>query len=533
MNAHAAGQHWWHGATLYQVYVRSWRDSDGDGYGDLRGVISGLDYLALAGGGRRLAVADDALPRSRLGLRRLGLPGRPSRARHHGRPRRAGRAGGRAGHAGAAGPGAQPHQQRPPLVRGRPVGPGGGAPQLLHLGRPGARRRAPEQLAERDRRARVDVRRRQRPVLPAQLPAQPAGPELAGAGRPRGVRRDPAVLVRPGDRRVPHRRRARPVQGRRSARRPAGGPGPHGRPVRPGPGVQRQPPGVARGVPGLAGDRRDLLPAPAAARRDLGERPGQDGRLSRPRRRAPADVQLPGHLRRLHRRGAVRRGGRDPRRPARRGVPGVDGVQSRHQPVPDPLVRRGRGQSPAGAAGAGDTAGRIRSVLRGRDRDDRREHPGRGQPGRDQRRCRGPDGARPVPDAHAVGRLPDGGLHRPRRPALAAHRRARRAQRGPPAGRPRLDAPVLPGAARAAPRRVRRHDRRLHAAARPARGLGVPGGRPGGRGQLRRRARLPGRADGPAAAVHQPGRRRAGAGRAGRRLGPWEGVIVRDGGAVT
>jgi alpha-glucosidase len=49
MNAHAAGQHWWQGATLYQVYVRSWRDSDGDGYGDLRGVISGLDYLAWLG----------------------------------------------------------------------------------------------------------------------------------------------------------------------------------------------------------------------------------------------------------------------------------------------------------------------------------------------------------------------------------------------------------------------------------------------------------------------------------------------------
>src|SRR6185312_17172421 len=49
MNAHAAGQHWWQGATLYQVYVRSWRDSDGDGYGDLREVISGLDYLAWLG----------------------------------------------------------------------------------------------------------------------------------------------------------------------------------------------------------------------------------------------------------------------------------------------------------------------------------------------------------------------------------------------------------------------------------------------------------------------------------------------------
>jgi alpha-glucosidase len=49
MNPRASGPGWWHGATLYQIYVRSWRDSDGDGYGDLRGVIAGLDYLAWLG----------------------------------------------------------------------------------------------------------------------------------------------------------------------------------------------------------------------------------------------------------------------------------------------------------------------------------------------------------------------------------------------------------------------------------------------------------------------------------------------------
>jgi len=36
---------WWRSATLYQVYVRSFQDSGGDGYGDLRGIISRLDYL--------------------------------------------------------------------------------------------------------------------------------------------------------------------------------------------------------------------------------------------------------------------------------------------------------------------------------------------------------------------------------------------------------------------------------------------------------------------------------------------------------
>jgi alpha-glucosidase len=49
MNGTANGPRWWQGATVYQIYVRSWRDSDADGYGDLPGVIAGLDYLAWLG----------------------------------------------------------------------------------------------------------------------------------------------------------------------------------------------------------------------------------------------------------------------------------------------------------------------------------------------------------------------------------------------------------------------------------------------------------------------------------------------------
>jgi alpha-glucosidase len=36
---------WWRDAVIYQVYPRSWADSDGDGVGDLPGVTSRLPYL--------------------------------------------------------------------------------------------------------------------------------------------------------------------------------------------------------------------------------------------------------------------------------------------------------------------------------------------------------------------------------------------------------------------------------------------------------------------------------------------------------
>lgn len=37
---------WWQTAVVYEIYVRSFQDTDGDGVGDLRGIIDRLDYLS-------------------------------------------------------------------------------------------------------------------------------------------------------------------------------------------------------------------------------------------------------------------------------------------------------------------------------------------------------------------------------------------------------------------------------------------------------------------------------------------------------
>ena len=45
----AVDRDWWRGAVIYQIYPRSFQDSNGDGIGDLRGIVRRLPYIASLG----------------------------------------------------------------------------------------------------------------------------------------------------------------------------------------------------------------------------------------------------------------------------------------------------------------------------------------------------------------------------------------------------------------------------------------------------------------------------------------------------
>ena len=49
MPADEPGRTWWRDGVLYQIYPRSYMDTNGDGIGDLRGITARLDHLQWLG----------------------------------------------------------------------------------------------------------------------------------------------------------------------------------------------------------------------------------------------------------------------------------------------------------------------------------------------------------------------------------------------------------------------------------------------------------------------------------------------------
>ena len=47
--AQATDRPWWKGAAIYQIYPRSFQDSNGDGIGDLPGITQRLGHVASLG----------------------------------------------------------------------------------------------------------------------------------------------------------------------------------------------------------------------------------------------------------------------------------------------------------------------------------------------------------------------------------------------------------------------------------------------------------------------------------------------------
>ena len=126
---------WYKDAIFYEVYVRGFFDSNGDGNGDLRGLIEKLPYLSDLGVELSVAHADLRLAAQGRRLRYGRFPRHSPHPRHDRGLRGADRGRSPARHSHHHRPGPQPHLRPASLVPGGPARPLFAAPRLLRLER--------------------------------------------------------------------------------------------------------------------------------------------------------------------------------------------------------------------------------------------------------------------------------------------------------------------------------------------------------------------------------------------------------------
>ena len=272
---------WFKRAVFYEVLVRGFYDSNGDGTGDIRGLTEKLDYLQWLGVDCIWLLPFFQSPLRDGGYDISDYTDGAARVRRPRRLRPASRRGPRARHARDHRLRHEPHQRPAPVVPGQPRtdpdGPFGDfyvwsdTDELL-------RRRAHHLRRHREAPTGPGTRCASSTSGTGSSATSPTSTSTTpGAG---GDARGAALLARPRHRRLPARRRALPLRARGHQRRePARDP--------------RLPQARAQA------DRRPL-PRPGAAVRGQPVAGRRRRVLRRPRRRVPHGLPLPGDAAHLH-----------------------------------------------------------------------------------------------------------------------------------------------------------------------------------------------------------------------------------------
>ena len=218
---------WWRDAVIYEVYVRSFADGNGDGIGDLAGVRSRLPYLASLGidaiwftpwYARRWPTAATTSPTTARSTRRSArsseaeaLIAEGADARDPDDRRRR----------------PQPRLDRHPWFQAALASPPGLAERARFWFRPGRGPNGdemptgwPSNFSGPSVDAHHEPRWHTGRVVPAPVRGRAARSQLGPSRRPRRARGDPAVLVRPRRRRGPDRLGRAAGQGPGAARDP-------------------------------------------------------------------------------------------------------------------------------------------------------------------------------------------------------------------------------------------------------------------------------------------------------------------------